>query len=76
MNADARADREVIRQAAAAVRRTTTDDQHRGGHRPAAAFSLCLLLDELALHAGNLPDDLRRAVTAACREILHHRSAK
>lgn len=69
----ARADRDTIRQAAAAIRHTTAQDQFTGGQHPAAAFSMALLLDELALHATGpaaLPDEVRTAVTAACRRIV------
>jgi hypothetical protein len=76
MTTTARADREAIRDAAAALRHRTAQDQYRDGRQPAAAFSLCLVLDELALHAGDLPDEVRAAVTGHCRAILHHRSAK
>lgn len=72
MNAEARADRDTIRQAAAAVRSTTIADQYRGGQHPAVALSMALLLDELALHASGLSDDLRAAVTGHCRAILRH----
>jgi hypothetical protein len=30
---------------------------------------MTLLLDEIALHAADLPDDLRAAVVTACRDI-------
>jgi hypothetical protein len=73
---ETRAARTVIRDAAAALRHRTAQDQYRGGKHPAAAFSLCLVLDEIALHAGSLPDEVRAAVTGHCRAILHHRGAK
>ena len=71
MTPDTRADRDTIRAAAAAVRSTAIADQYAGtrGH-PAAAFSMAAVLDELALHAASLPEDLRRAVVAACWEII------
>ena len=69
----ARTDRETIRHAAAAVRRTTIQHQYRGAKHPAVAFSMALLLDELALHATGpvaLPNDVRTAAAAACRGIV------
>jgi hypothetical protein len=64
---DAHTDRDTIRAAAAALRSTAIRDQYGGatGH-PATAFSMATVLDELALHAASLPDDLRAAITTAC----------
>ena len=70
MTTAARADREVIRAAAAAIRHIAAQDQYRNGQYPTAAFNMALVLDELALHATSLPDDLRAAVAAACRRII------
>jgi hypothetical protein len=40
------------------------------GHRQSnAAFALTLLLDGIALHAADVPDDLRAGAVTACRDI-------
>jgi hypothetical protein len=59
--------RRITRLAYAALRSTAIRDQYGGatGH-PATAFSMATVLDELALHAASLPDDLRAAITTAC----------
>jgi hypothetical protein len=67
----ARADRDVIREAATMVRHVAIQDRYAGapGH-PAVAFAMCALLDELALHCGDLPVHVRAAVARHCREIV------
>ena len=78
MNTDqAHADRETIREAAAVVRHVAIQDRYVGAsEHPAVAFAMCLILDELALHCGDLPVHVRAAVARHCREIVDRRGAE
>ena len=64
-----RADRALIEQAAAQLRQGAIRAGYAGLQGQHFAFALALVLDELALHARDLPDDLRAAVVSACRTI-------
>jgi hypothetical protein len=64
-----RDDRKVIQRAAADLRQLAIRSQYAGMAGQHVTFGLALLLDECALHAKDLPDDLRDAVVTACREI-------
>ena len=64
-----RDDRDTVRQAARAVRDIAITDQYAGIGSPAPAFAMALILDEIALHASDLPDGLWAAVVSACRSI-------
>jgi hypothetical protein len=43
---------------------------HRGA-RPETAFGLCLVLDELGRHVGDLDDEVPAAALEACRQLIH-----
>src|SRR4051794_32523224 len=80
---ETRAARTVIRDAAAALRHRTAQDQYRGGEYPAAAFSLCLVLDEIALQpaacptrsARPSPDTAGQSSITAARNDPHYGAA-
>ena len=47
-------------------------DGYAGAQDPPHAFSMALLLDELALHFRDLDDELRGKVVQHCQEIVSH----
>ena len=61
----ARADRAVIERAAAQLRRDAIRAGYAGLQRQDVAFSLALVLDELARHLRDLPDGVRRQAVAS-----------
>jgi hypothetical protein len=65
-----RADRGVIEAAAAALRSSAIQDAYAGRERKDVAFALCLVLDELGRHWGDLDDDFGRQVVQACQVLL------
>jgi hypothetical protein len=65
-----RADQAVIEAAAAELRHRAIQDAYTGLRNKAVAFSLALLLDELALHVRDLDDDVRRQAAESCQLLV------
>ena len=67
-----RADRDVIERAAARLRSDAIRSGYAGLQHQHIAFSLALILDELARHWRDLDEQLRARLLAGCRSLLGH----
>jgi len=69
----AKAERDLVDQAAAWLRRAAIEDGYAGFRRGRVAFAMAAVLDMLALHWTDLPERLRGQVGSTCREVIRER---